>query len=101
MRPDKEGFLQPSFEEVEEAARRAGLEAHYLPVIPGSISFDQARQLKELLANQSGPILAYCASGMRCVAATTWRSGRDRPRSEAAFGRVRRGRSQELGIDAT
>jgi sulfide:quinone oxidoreductase len=69
MRPDKEGFLQPSFEEVEEAARGAGLEAHYLPVIPGSISFDQARQLKELLANQSGPILAYCASGMRCVAA--------------------------------
>jgi hypothetical protein len=27
MRPDKEGFLQPSFEEVEEAARGVGLEA--------------------------------------------------------------------------
>lgn len=69
MRPDKEGFFQPSFDEVAEAARDAGLDAHYLPVVPGSISFDQARQLKDLLSKQSGPILAYCASGMRCVAA--------------------------------
>lgn len=69
MRPDKEGFLQPSFDDVAEAAREVGLDAHYLPVIPGSISFDQARQLKDLLASQSGPVLAYCASGMRCAAA--------------------------------
>ena len=69
MRPDKEGFLQPSFEDVEEAARDVGLEAHYLPVIPGSVSFDQARQLRDLLSRQSGPVLAYCASGMRCIAA--------------------------------
>lgn len=27
MRPDKEGFLQPSFEDVGEAARGVGLEA--------------------------------------------------------------------------
>jgi len=69
MRPGKEGFLQPSFEEVEEAARDVGLEAYYLPAVPESISFDQARQLKDLLSRQAGPILAHCASGMRCVAA--------------------------------
>lgn len=69
MRPDKEGFFQPSFEDVEEAARDVGLEAHYLPVIPGSVSFDQARQLRDLLSRRSGPVLAYCASGMRCIAA--------------------------------
>ena len=69
MRPDKEGFLQPAFDEIESSAREAGLEAHYLPVVPGSISFDQARQLKALISEQSGPILAYCASGQRCAAA--------------------------------
>jgi sulfide:quinone oxidoreductase len=69
MRPDREGFFQPTFDEIAGAARQAGLEAHYLPVVPGQISFDQARQLKALLNQQTGPILAYCASGNRCAAA--------------------------------
>jgi sulfide:quinone oxidoreductase len=69
MRPNGEGFGQPTFDEIAGAARRAGLEAHYLPVVPGSLSYEQARQLKSLLDQQSGPILAYCASGQRCAAA--------------------------------
>lgn len=69
MRPDREGFFQPSFEDVAQAAKQAGMDAHYLPVIPGHFSDDQARQLKDLLASQPGPVLAYCASGMRCAAA--------------------------------
>ncbi|MDH4413396.1 MAG: TIGR01244 family sulfur transferase [Rhizobium sp.] len=69
MRPDKEGFLQPSFDEIAVAARDAGLTAHYLPVVPGSLSFEQAQRLKGILTTQSGPILAYCASGQRCATA--------------------------------
>ena len=69
MRPDKEGFMQPSLDEVAIAAREAGLKAHYVPVVPGSLSLEQARQLKSILKSQSGPILAYCASGQRCAAA--------------------------------
>jgi uncharacterized protein (TIGR01244 family) len=69
MRPDREGFRQPSFEEIAQAAQQAGIEAHYLPVVPGAFSFDQARQLKDVLKVQSGPVLAYCASGQRCAAA--------------------------------
>lgn len=69
MRPDREGFRQPSFDEVAKAAQEAGIEAHYLPVVPGSFSFDQARRLKDLLKLQSGPVLAYCASGQRCATA--------------------------------
>ncbi len=61
--------MQPSYEEVAEAARGVGLEAYYLPVVPESTSFDHARQLKDLFSKQAGPILAYCASGMRCVGA--------------------------------
>lgn len=68
MRPDKEGFMQPSFSDVAAAARAAGLEAHYVPVVLGSLSLAQAQQLKDILTRQSGPILAYCASGQRCAA---------------------------------
>ncbi|MDZ7873899.1 MAG: TIGR01244 family sulfur transferase [Rhizobium sp.] len=69
MRPDREGFSQPAFDEIESAAQQVGLDAHYLPVVPGSMSFDQARELKAIISRQSGPILAYCASGQRCAAA--------------------------------
>jgi sulfide:quinone oxidoreductase len=34
-RPDGEGNDQPTFSEIEEAARAAGLEAYYMPVVPG------------------------------------------------------------------
>ncbi|MFN7125241.1 MAG: TIGR01244 family sulfur transferase [Allorhizobium sp.] len=68
MRPDNEGFRQPSFDEVAHAAQKAGLEAHYLPVVPGSMPLDQAEMLKSILGKQTGPILAYCASGQRCAA---------------------------------
>lgn len=69
MRPDNEGFSQPTFAEMENAARGAGVETFYLPVVPGAITPDQARKLKAILASQHGPVLAYCASGNRCAAA--------------------------------
>ncbi|MBC2771983.1 TIGR01244 family phosphatase [Rhizobium sp. AQ_MP] len=69
MRPDKEGFSQPSFDQIAEAARGAGIDAHYIPVVPGQISLEQAQRLKGILSGQAGPILAYCASGQRCAAA--------------------------------
>lgn len=69
MRPDNEGAGQPAFADMEKAARGVGLEPYYLPVIPGAITADQARQLKAILAEREGPVLAYCASGNRCAAA--------------------------------
>lgn len=69
MRPDNEGFNQPAFADVKSAAEGAGMEAVYFPVVPGSMTPDQARKLKTILAAQSGPVLAYCASGNRCAAA--------------------------------
>ncbi|MCB1445754.1 MAG: TIGR01244 family phosphatase [Rhizobiaceae bacterium] len=69
MRPDKEGFSQPAFSEMAEAARSAGIEAFYIPVTPGAMTVEQAHELRRILAGREGPTLAYCASGNRCISA--------------------------------
>ena len=66
MRPDNEGFNQPAFAEIKARAEAEGLAAYYLPVTPGSQPFKEASELKALLKQTDGPILAYCASGNRC-----------------------------------
>ena len=69
MRPDKEGFFQPAFSEMAEAAKAAGIEAFYIPVTPGAMTAEQAKELKKILSSRIGPTLAYCASGNRCISA--------------------------------
>ncbi len=69
MRPDNEGFNQPAYAAMETAARALGLEAHYLPVVPGALTRDQAKQLRRVMTSSKGPVLAYCASGNRCASA--------------------------------
>lgn len=69
MRPDNEGFNQPAFAAVKQAAEGVGLKAVYFPVVPGQMTPAQAKELKTILADASGPVLAYCASGNRCAAA--------------------------------
>lgn len=67
LRPDGEGFGQPTFAEVDAAAKAAGLHAYYLPVSPGSMPMQQASQLKQILREEEGKILGYCASGNRAT----------------------------------
>lgn len=69
MRPDNESFNQPVFADMAKAAKEAGVDACYLPVVPGKMTASQVQELKTILAEKSGPILAYCASGNRCAAA--------------------------------
>jgi len=69
MRPDKESFNQPAFAEMEAAAKAAGVEAYYIPVVPGSITPAQVSELKKVFREKSGPVLGYCASGNRCAGA--------------------------------
>ena len=65
-RPDGEGGAeQPSNAEIEAAAKAAGLNYVYLPVISGQITEQQARDFAALLANSPGPLLAFCRSGAR------------------------------------
>ena len=69
-RPDGEGADQPNFEEIEAAARAAGLEARYLPVTSGMVRDEDAAAFGQALMELPGPVFAYCRSGTR--SATLW-----------------------------
>ena len=69
-RPDGEGAAQPNFEEIEAAARAAGLEARYLPVTSGMVRDEDAAAFGQALMELPGPVFAYCRSGTR--SATLW-----------------------------
>ncbi|QLF69312.1 TIGR01244 family phosphatase [Peteryoungia desertarenae] len=65
MRPDGEGWGQPKFAAIAEAAKASGIEAHYLPVGGNAVPMEQAAKLKAILRETEGKVLAYCASGAR------------------------------------
>lgn len=69
-RPDGEGADQPTFEEIEAAAKAEGIEARYLPVTSGMVRDEDAAAFGKALAELPGPVLAYCRSGTR--SATLW-----------------------------
>lgn len=69
-RPDGEGNDQPLFHEIEEAAQKAGLEAHYLPVESGKVMDADAEKFGDLLDGARKPVLAYCRTGTRSI--TLW-----------------------------
>lgn len=69
-RPDGEGADQPTFKEIEAAAKKAGLEARYLPIVAGKVHDDDSSDFAKALLELSGPTLAYCRTGTR--SATLW-----------------------------
>ena len=69
-RPDGEGPDQPSFQEIEAAARQHGLQAQYLPAETGKVRDEDGKVFGQLLQTLPGPVLAYCRSGMRST--TLW-----------------------------
>ncbi|WP_170599902.1 bifunctional protein tyrosine phosphatase family protein/NAD(P)/FAD-dependent oxidoreductase [Ruegeria arenilitoris] len=69
-RPDGEGSDQPTFEEIEAAAEKLGIEARYVPVQTGLVRDEDAQAFGQALTELPGPILAYCRTGTR--SATLW-----------------------------
>lgn len=69
-RPDGEGVDQPTFEEIQNAASAAGMEARYLPVASGMVRDQDAAEFGKVLAELPKPVLAYCRTGTR--SATLW-----------------------------
>ena len=69
-RPDGEGPDQPVFAEIEAAAKAAGMQAAYQPVITGKVGDVDAAAFGTLVAGLPKPVLAYCRSGTR--SATLW-----------------------------
>lgn len=65
-RPDTEDGAVPH-DRVEDAARAAGLQFSFLPVVSGAITDEEVQQMSALLDSLPKPVLAYCRSGGRCL----------------------------------
>jgi uncharacterized protein (TIGR01244 family) len=71
-RPDGEAPDQPAGARIEQAARDAGLDYLWVPVL-GAPTSDQARAVRDAADAASGKVLAYCRSGTRSI--NTWAIG--------------------------
>lgn len=71
-RPDGEAPGQPLAAEVEAAAHAHGMAYLHLPVVGGPTR-EQAVEMSAWLADQAGPVLAFCRSGTRSI--VTWSLG--------------------------
>ncbi|MAJ64854.1 MAG: TIGR01244 family phosphatase [Alphaproteobacteria bacterium] len=69
-RPDGEGADQPTFDEIEAAAKAAGIETRYIPIKSGMVRDEDAEDFGKALDELPAPTLAYCRSGTR--SATLW-----------------------------
>lgn len=76
-RPDGESAGQPSFAQIEVAAKGAGLAAAYVPAVPGQMGQATVQAFAEALQKLPEPTLAYCRSGARSsMLWTSCRGGR-------------------------
>ena len=66
-RPDGEQPGQPQGEALEQAALAAGLGYRAIPVRPGSLTQEQVDAMREALEAAEGPVLAFCAAGVRSI----------------------------------
>jgi sulfide:quinone oxidoreductase len=66
-RPDGEQPGQPTYSEVAEAAKAAGLETTFIPFTSGAMSASDIETFREALARLPAPVLAYCRSGARSL----------------------------------
>jgi len=65
-RPDGEGGgAQPLSSGLEKAAKAAGLQYVYLPVVSGAMTPAQIQTMRDVLATSAKPMLAFCRSGAR------------------------------------
>ncbi|QFT94351.1 Beta-lactamase hydrolase-like protein [Roseovarius sp. THAF9] len=78
-RPDGEGADQPSFEEVEAAAKAVGIDARYVPVESGMVNDEDVAAFGASLEDLPRPVLAYCRTGTR--SATLWSLSEAKTRS--------------------
>ena len=81
-RPDGESVGQLPFTEIETAAKAAGLEIVWQPIMQGGLSDESAVQFGEIFAGLPKPVLAYCLSGTRCAALWALSQATERPSDE-------------------
>ena len=89
-RPDGEEPDQPLASDIEEAAARAGIAYHFVPIIRGIGPADVEEMQKAWREAESGRLVAFCRSGRRSAyaCALAHRDGEPptlpRPRSRSA-----------------
>jgi sulfide:quinone oxidoreductase len=81
-RPDGEGVDQPSFEEIEAAAKKIGLEAAYVPVTYGKVRDEDVESFGAALKDLPRPVLAYCRTGTRSATLWSFHESKKRPMHE-------------------
>ena len=81
-RPDGEGADQPSFEEIELAAKAAGIEARYVPVQSGMVKDEDVAAFGAALKDLQRPVLAYCRTGTRSATLWSFHEAKKRPMPE-------------------
>ncbi len=64
-RPDGEAADQPTFAELATAAKKAGLESRYIPIVPGQATDAEAVLFAKAMDDLPRPVLAFCRSGAR------------------------------------
>lgn len=64
-RPDGEEPGQPSSDEMQAAAVRAGLRYWHIPIVPGAATECDARNFAAALRAIDGPAVAFCRTGNR------------------------------------
>jgi uncharacterized protein (TIGR01244 family) len=64
-RPEGESDDQTPGDEIEAAAKAAGMAYIAIPVTHAGFSEGQVKAMAEALENADGPVLAYCRSGTR------------------------------------
>lgn len=69
-RPDGEEAGQPTSAEIENEARRLGMDYVHIPVVPGKVDAEQVAAFRKAIQSRKGPVLAFCKTGRR--AATLW-----------------------------
>lgn len=67
-RPDGEAADQPGHAVIAAAARAAGMELRYIPVVAGAMTPDDVQAFQAALRELPAPVLAYCRSGARSSA---------------------------------
>ncbi len=81
-RPDGEGADQPSFEEIDAAAKAAGIEARCVPVQSGMVRDEDVAAFGEALEDLQRPVLAYCRTGTRSATLWSFHESKKRPMPE-------------------
>ena len=81
-RPDAEYPGQTAYQDIAAEARRLGLETRFQPIVTGKLSDEDGIEFKNIINELDGPILAYCAAGVRCIVLWSLAQAGDKPTTD-------------------